>query len=63
MVILPEHECLSRIADGLSLAADGARHMMKHRPDQAIWAQMVVAYTAGRAQATAMAEVSVKKDK
>lgn len=61
-LILPEHECLSRIAEGLSLAADGARQMMKHRPEQTIWSQMVVAYSAGRAQAAAMAEASVKQE-
>lgn len=45
MIILSEYDAFSRIRDGLKMAADGAKMVAAHRPDQAAqWNKMAQVY-------------------
>lgn len=44
-ILLSEHESFHRLANGLKLAADGARMLALHQPDKAyMWNKMAEVY-------------------
>lgn len=57
MIIIPEHDAFQRIAQGLSLAMDGAKIMAVHRPDVAfMWLKMAEAFEVNRGAIYKLAE-------
>lgn len=56
-IILSEHDCMLRITSGLATAADGAKMMAAHRPDQSyMWLKLSEAFRLNEAAAWKLAE-------
>lgn len=62
MIIIPEYDAFQRLSDGLDMAADGARLMAQHRPDQAAkWLKMAEVYLVCKQSVWKLAEESALK--